>query len=276
MDDHMPMDISHFPLSLATMDTEMWNFTGESIAGSASTGVTATSNGSRPGIRTRENITPSHTDSDERPSKRARPLNSGNSSMSPFDMSKGSGLTNAQQIQCTILLNTLCKMPAAQPFLEPVNPVDAKAPDYFQVITQPMDLGTIGKKLKLREGQHGKLRAYSTLQEFVDDVELVFSNCFKYNTPNHAVSQLAKQVKEEFEKGMARIPEGEVSGLTLDRKSQRLNAWKSGVDIQACPCHARRCGCLARRTKRWKSTEASTYVPSQKVLAGCICSTQST
>jgi len=131
-------------------------------------------------------------------------------------------------------------MPAAQPFLEPVNPIDAKAPDYFQVITQPMDLGTIGRKLKLRESQHDKsgLRAYSTLQEFTNDVELVFSNCFRYNTPNHAVSQLAKQVKQEFEKGMAKIPGGEVSDLMLNRKFQRLNAWMSGVDIQACPWDA--------------------------------------
>lgn len=275
------MDISRFPLAPAR-DTEMSNLTGglgESIAGSTSTGLTAAGNGSRPGVRARENITPSNTDSDERPSKRARPLNSAPSSKSPFE---GPSLTDTQQRQCPILLNALCKMPAAQPFLEPVNPIDAKAPDYFQVITQPMDLGTIGKKLKLRESQHAKsgLTAYSTLQEFVDDVELVFSNCFKYNTPNHAVSQLAKQVKEEFEKGMAKISGGEVSGLVLNRKSQRLNAWISGADIQACPCYARRStqrrGRLARRSKRRKSTEASTYVPSQKVLAGCICSNQST
>lgn len=46
-------------------------------------------------------------------------------------------------------------------------------PDYFEIITEPMDFGTIKRKL-----QNGK---YSTDTEFVNDVLLVFNNCYRYN-----------------------------------------------------------------------------------------------
>ncbi|RKP25592.1 Bromodomain-containing protein, partial [Syncephalis pseudoplumigaleata] len=58
------------------------------------------------------------------------------------------------------------------PFLTKVSRRDA--PDYYQVITRPMDLGTITKKLKEFK--------YQSKQEFVDDLMQIYHNCFTYNT----------------------------------------------------------------------------------------------
>eukprot|EP00922_Rhytidocystis_sp_ex-Travisia-forbesii_P058272 GHVS01086157.1.p1 GENE.GHVS01086157.1~~GHVS01086157.1.p1 ORF type:complete len:537 (+),score=75.66 GHVS01086157.1:150-1760(+) len=55
-------------------------------------------------------------------------------------------------------------------------PVDAKklrCPDYYDVIKKPMDFAIIKGKLR-------KLQ-YNAVQEFLDDVQLVFDNCHLYN-----------------------------------------------------------------------------------------------
>ena len=46
-------------------------------------------------------------------------------------------------------------------------------PDYYDVITRPMDFGTI--KYKLNMGN------YSCDEEFMSDVCLIFDNCNTYN-----------------------------------------------------------------------------------------------
>ena len=73
-----------------------------------------------------------------------------------------------------------------------------------------MDLGTIDKKLKSRVGPKRSVSQYANLQEFVDDINLVFENCFKYNGSTHAVSQLAIRVKDAFDEGMKTAPGGQV------------------------------------------------------------------
>lgn len=45
--------------------------------------------------------------------------------------------------------------------------------DYLKIVKMPMDLSTVGANLAL--GQ------YSSLQEFLDDMKLIFQNAFRYN-----------------------------------------------------------------------------------------------
>ncbi|KAL4873503.1 hypothetical protein BDV12DRAFT_160155 [Aspergillus spectabilis] len=83
-------------------------------------------------------------------------------------------------------------------FLTRVNKRDA--PDYYAVIKHPMDLGTMTKKLKALQ--------YRSKQDFVDDVNLIWSNCFKYNTnPEHFLRKHAMYMKKETEKLVPLIPE---------------------------------------------------------------------
>ncbi|KAL8121175.1 hypothetical protein AgCh_018071 [Apium graveolens] len=74
---------------------------------------------------------------------------------------------------CGNILEALIKHPAAPGFCEPVDPVKLNIPDYFSIISKPMDLGTV--RTKLRNNM------YLTVVEFQDDVKLTFSNAMLYN-----------------------------------------------------------------------------------------------
>lgn len=74
-----------------------------------------------------------------------------------------------------------------------------------------MDLGTVKQKMDSRE--------YRTAQEFAGDVRLIFTNCYKYNPPDHDVVTMARKLQEVFELRIAKIPDE-----PLNRLGQMKNA----------------------------------------------------
>ena len=62
--------------------------------------------------------------------------------------------------------------PHCLPFLQRVS--KKAVPDYYTVIMRPMDLGTMHKRLRNKE--------YGSKQEFATDLQLIYENCFTYNT----------------------------------------------------------------------------------------------
>ncbi|CAI7577256.1 unnamed protein product [Penicillium pancosmium] len=83
-------------------------------------------------------------------------------------------------------------------FLTRVNKRDA--PDYYTIIKHPMDLGSMTKKLKGIQ--------YRSKQDFVDDLNLIWANCLKYNTnPEHFLRKHALYMRKETEKLVPLIPE---------------------------------------------------------------------
>ncbi|TVK90589.1 Bromodomain testis-specific protein [Bagarius yarrelli] len=87
----------------------------------------------------------------------------------------------------------------AWPFYEPVDAVALGLHDYHNIIHQPMDLGTIKKKMESRE--------YTDAFQFAADIRLMFSNCYKYNPPNHEVVAMARKLQDVFESRFAKIPD---------------------------------------------------------------------
>lgn len=68
------------------------------------------------------------------------------------------------------------------------------------VIRHPMDLGTMTKKLKAF--------SYRSKQDFVDDINLIWANCLKYNTdPNHPLRRKAVIMRKETDKLVPLIPD---------------------------------------------------------------------
>ena len=90
------------------------------------------------------------------------------------------------------IVNTLLKNQQAWIFYEPVDPQKLNIPDYFDIVKEPMDLGTI--KTKLNSNQY--LRA----TDFIRDVQLMFDNCILYNGESTHVSIMCKAVQDEFRK----------------------------------------------------------------------------
>ena len=64
------------------------------------------------------------------------------------------------------------------PFHKPVDTIQLGLPDYFKIIKQPMDLGTVKKRL---ENNY-----YWCSKECTDDISTMFQNCYLYNKPGEA------------------------------------------------------------------------------------------
>ncbi|ORY58830.1 uncharacterized protein BCR38DRAFT_489182 [Pseudomassariella vexata] len=84
------------------------------------------------------------------------------------------------------------------PFLQRVNKRDA--PDYYNLITKPMDLGSMTKKLKSL--------TYKSKADFVTDLNLIWDNCLRYNQDmNHPLRRMANGMRKEAEKLIPLIPD---------------------------------------------------------------------
>ncbi|GAA6221675.1 bromodomain-containing protein 4-like isoform X1 [Lates japonicus] len=87
----------------------------------------------------------------------------------------------------------------AWPFYKPVDVKALGLHDYHDIIKHPMDLSTIKKKLDNKQ--------YRDAQEFAADVRLMFSNCYKYNPPDHDVVAMARKLQDVFEMRFAKMPD---------------------------------------------------------------------
>jgi hypothetical protein len=97
------------------------------------------------------------------------------------------GLSDYDKEWCLKVHTELVKWPMASPFRSPVDPLRDSAPNYFQVITSPMDLGTM--KRKLTDG------TYKSAREFVDDFRLVCNNAIKFNGENSMLAFIAMDLR---------------------------------------------------------------------------------
>ncbi|KAL0692911.1 hypothetical protein Bca4012_060091 [Brassica carinata] len=107
--------------------------------------------------------------------------------------------------QCLTLLKSLRGHEFGWLFGEPVDPVKLNIPDYFSVISKPMDLGTISSKLLKN--------VYSSADEFAADVRLTFDNALRYNPPENFVHDVAKELLEIFEARWESFKKKKVLGL---------------------------------------------------------------
>jgi len=119
------------------------------------------------------------------------------------------------------LLSEMQNHASSWPFREPVKLSDAA--DYYEVIEQPMgssspfssripvlfteaetfilyrrtDLRTMGEKL-----EKGK---YASLDDFVDDAQLIFDNCRFYNLEDSMWCKHANRLEKAFKESLARL-----------------------------------------------------------------------
>uniref|UniRef100_G1TQT7 Bromodomain containing 3 n=1 Tax=Oryctolagus cuniculus TaxID=9986 RepID=G1TQT7_RABIT len=101
----------------------------------------------------------------------------------------------------SILKEMLSKKHAAYawPFYKPVDAEALELHDYHDIIKHPMDLSTVKRKMDSRE--------YPDAQGFAADVRLMFSNCYKYNPPDHEVVAMARKLQDVFEMRFAKMPD---------------------------------------------------------------------
>ncbi|XP_074348910.1 transcription factor GTE8-like isoform X2 [Apium graveolens] len=105
--------------------------------------------------------------------------------------SEPSSLNSSLMRQCENLLKKLMSHEYGWVFNSPVDPVKLKLPDYFDVIKNPMDLGTVKTKLSSS--------VYTSPLDFVADVRLAFANAMTYNPPANDVHLMAATLSKFFE-----------------------------------------------------------------------------
>ncbi|XP_071392193.1 bromodomain testis-specific protein [Centroberyx affinis] len=121
---------------------------------------------------------------------------------------KAGRLTNQLQYLEKVVVRALWKHHFSWPFRQPVDAVALHLPDYYAIITNPMDLGTIKKRLQNNYYWKGL--------ECIQDFNAMFTNCYMYNRPTDDIVYMAQNLEKLFLQKVAQMPkeESEVSAVT--------------------------------------------------------------
>ncbi|XP_058209113.1 histone acetyltransferase GCN5 [Rhododendron vialii] len=112
---------------------------------------------------------------------------------SRFKTVNASGDNASNQKSLTMSMRALLKAmhdhPDAWPFKEPVDARDA--PDYYDIIKDPMDLKTMSKRVESEQ-------YYVTFEMFLADVRRMFANARTYNSPETIYYKCATRLETHF------------------------------------------------------------------------------
>nr|XP_037876402.1 bromodomain adjacent to zinc finger domain protein 1A isoform X2 [Bombyx mori] len=132
------------------------------------------------------------------------------------------------------LLRDVIKHKDSWPFYEPVSIEDV--PDYLDVIDQPMDLTTIKEKLEKSQ--------YSSDEELIADIALIFHNCYTYNTDTHPVAKAGGRLEKFVNKRCAELDLPSLPELSFSKRkeaeSQEHSAGPSSDDEDDLPIAKRK------------------------------------
>jgi len=110
----------------------------------------------------------------------------------PTTSSKSMKPMNEGAKKCLNLIQRLKKHNCVGPFLFPVDVEGLGLWDYYDIVPEPMDLGTVEKKLKNGD--------YASVYEFGTDIRKVWSNAMAYNTEGSAIYNMTLKISQYFER----------------------------------------------------------------------------
>ncbi|XP_054468023.1 LOW QUALITY PROTEIN: bromodomain-containing protein 3-like [Anoplopoma fimbria] len=110
--------------------------------------------------------------------------------------------TNQLQYMHNVVVKSLWRHQFAWPFHQPVDAVALGLQDYHTIITTPMDLGTIKKRL---ENDY-----YWSATECMQDFNTMFTNCYIYNKPTDDIVLMALAVEKVFLQKVSQMQQMEV------------------------------------------------------------------
>lgn len=106
--------------------------------------------------------------------------------------------TETELSYCRYVIDKLIAHPLSKEYLKPVD--SSANPNYLATIHEPMDLGTVKRKLESSQ--------YNSPADFVYDVDLVWSNSKTYlsNKKSHLLYIVATKMAEKCKKLLKTIP----------------------------------------------------------------------
>jgi len=96
---------------------------------------------------------------------------------------------------CLKVISELLKWPTTSVFRAPVDVVRDQAPNYYEIVKNPMDFSTMKKKLNNNE--------YFNVQEFVDDIKLICDNAVLFNGKMTIFGFICEDIMNEVKKMVA-------------------------------------------------------------------------
>ena len=150
------------------------------------------------------------------------------------------------------ILKRITLKPLSYPFLSPVDPVALKIPDYFSIVKNPMDLGTIKENLKKKTyaTMFGfaevilfyDIHIYLLIAGVIQDVRLTFGNAVLYNPISHPIHVAALDLNKMLS-GMlvdfVTLRLGSILTPVPDPSTGGLDEWLQKFQLNECkPCGA--------------------------------------
>ncbi|OMJ77714.1 hypothetical protein SteCoe_22617 [Stentor coeruleus] len=102
-----------------------------------------------------------------------------------------------QEAKAFQLLNLIELHEECQEFLSPVDYKRLGIPMYPIIIKNPMDIGTIKKRLKAHY--------YTNIHDFIADIQLVWDNCKKYNEASTEIHQQAVFLEKQTRRHCSKL-----------------------------------------------------------------------
>ena len=104
-------------------------------------------------------------------------------------------------------------------FWEPFDVEYFGAPDYYEIVKQPMDMRTIQEKLDSHQ--------YNDEDDFAFDFRLMLQNCLLYNDMDHPITPICQKFQKAFEEKFSRLKQAKEKAKVsifdkLDRKEKSL------------------------------------------------------
>ncbi|PXF43123.1 Bromodomain testis-specific protein [Gracilariopsis chorda] len=151
---------------------------------------------------------------------------------------KGVASKNRQVVFCLRMVKEILRRKDAFGFSKPIDqlwPID-QLPGYFDIITKPMDLDTVRRKLEA--GQYMTTPGRKDVEEVVFDVKafeadmrLVFENARTYNRVGDFYHESATRLLEKFESRMTHLPSLEqVTPPAIKKSKKRKKAGTAPVE----------------------------------------------
>ncbi|XP_029002104.1 bromodomain testis-specific protein isoform X2 [Betta splendens] len=121
-------------------------------------------------------------------------------------------VTNQLQYLEKVVIKALWRHHFSWPFHQPVDAVALRLPDYYTIITKPMDLGTIKKRLQNKY--------YFQALECIQDFNTMFTNCYVYNRPGDDIVFMAQTLEKVFLHKVSQMPKDEYEVESVTTKEQ--------------------------------------------------------
>ena len=99
-------------------------------------------------------------------------------------------LAGAQRQRVMEVMHKLRSRTISKMFAQAVDPIRDNCPDYFDIVKQPMDLGTVMHKLETDQ--------YKSVSDWKSDVNLIFANSNLYNAKASLLRLITKDLSDMF------------------------------------------------------------------------------